>query len=227
MVYYIHGDNTFGSRQKLNSTRESFLAQNPSGKMVLISCKGFSCSDLRAKQANLSFIERKELFLVENLRKFKKDQEKELFNILLKSKANVIFWDDQLTSRFRNILKFFPQAQEFKFPLPRLTFKFLESVFPQNQKQLFGFWRELAELQPTELSFYFLKKHFHNLILAMSFKSNFPDWQKAKLVTQAKKLSCKKTIDIYIKLIELEYKQKKGLLSAGLEIPLVNLLASL
>ncbi len=227
MIYYLHGDNLFLSRQKLNLLKSQFSKNNLGGKIIPLISKSFKVVELRSQISSISLYGEKKLYLVEDLSKFKPRDQEQLLEILKKSQSSVIFWDSKTTSNLRKLKLYFPQLEEFSFPIPKVTFKFLENLYPGNKRQFFSLWPQVLKQQPLELAFYFLKKHFHNLIEAGSNNTQIKGWQKDKLLAQAKRFSNFSLCRFYHDLIELEFKQKSGQLVTGLEIPLVNLFANL
>jgi len=227
MVFYFHGDNLVASRQQLNSLKSKFLAQNPNGRIIILTNKEFDPVALKSKLVNLSLLDNKYLYFIENLKKFNPAQKKKLYAILSKAKKEIIFWDNQATNLFKEVKQHFPSAQLLAFPQPKLTFKFLELVYPGNQKAFLPMWEKLLKQQPLELVFYFLKKQCHNLITASSQSSSLTGWQKNKLLAQRKKFPLNQLVSFYLNLIELEYHYKTGQLVTQLQIPLANLLCTL
>ncbi len=227
MIYYLHGDNLFLSRQKLNLLRDQFLKNNPGGKTSFLNFKNFKPAELRAELSSLSLLKDEKMYLVEGLAKFKPAEQKILLEILKKAEKEIIFWDEKTTANLRKLKPLFPGIVEFNFPTPRLTFRLLESIYPGNQRQFLPLYLKVKEEQPIELFFYFLKKHFHKLIVASSEEFKVPGWQKQKLMFQRNKFSESRLISFYKDLINLEFRQKTGQLVTDLEIPLVNLFTNL
>lgn len=227
MIYYLHGDDLFLSRRKLNLLKSEFLQNNSGGKVVFLNSQNFKPVELKSQVSSLSLLGEKKLYLVEELSKFKPKALVQLLEILKKSRIPAIFWDSKTTNNLVKLKRYFPQITEFSFPVSRLTFKFLENLYPGNQKQFFPLWLKAVSQQPLELNFYFLKKHFHRLIEVDSPHTQITGWQKGKLLAQRKKFSESQLGQFYNDLIELEFKQKTGQLATDLELPLVNLLANL
>jgi len=227
MIYYLHGDNLFLSRQKLNLLRDQFIQSNPGGKVVVLNFKTFKPSELRSQLISLSLLGEKKLYLIEGLAKFKPEDQKLLLEILSKAKKEIIFWDEKTTANLKKLEKIFLKVVEFNFPTPRLTFKLLESIYPGNQKQFLPLFLKVKEEQPLELFFYFFKKHLHKLVVVGSKEFKAPDWQKQKLTYQKSKFLPNQLNAFYKAIIELEFSQKTGQLATDFEIPLVNLLTNL
>lgn len=227
MAVYFCGDNVFASRKKLSFLLNQFSSQNPNGKIVTVESNDFDPVAIRARARNASLFNEEKLYLIEQPRKFNLSQQKQLFKILSEVKSRVVFWDNQETKLASKLKKYFPKLEIFHFPRPKIIFKFLEAVFPNNQKVFLPLFQQLIKQQPFPLIFYFLKKHCHNLILASDEDSHFPNWQQQKLNNQLQKFSLEKLISFYRELINLEYKEKTGQLGVNLDLALVNLMASL
>jgi len=228
MLTYLHGDDTFSSRHKLNLLLKDFLRRNPQGKTLKIEKEGFNLVTVKALIKNISLFEEKRLFLLEEPRKFTPTQRKEILQLLCHSSGTeIIAWDSQSTRLGREFKKYSSQFQEFHFPQPKTMFKFLEAIHPGNQRIFLPLFQRLIEKQPLELVFYFLKKHCHNLIVVSAQKNSFPSWQRQRLFAQLKRFPLKEIIRFYRQLIDLEYANKTGRLEVDLELPLVNLLATL
>jgi len=227
MVVYFYGDNVFTSRKQLSLLLDQFSSQNPNNKIVTIEKNDFDPVAMRARIRNVPLFNEEKLYLIEQPRKFNLSQQKQLFKILSEIKGTVVFWDNQETNLASKLKKYFPKLKTFRFPQPKIIFKFLGAVYPNNQKVFLPLFQQLIKQQPFGLVFYFLKKHCHNLILASDKNSLFSGWQQQKLNSQLQKFSLEKLIFFYRELINLEYKEKTGRLGISLDLALVNLMASL
>ena len=226
-MYYLQGDNTFASRTKLNLLLRKLSPDSNQKKIIRIQSRGFDSVALASWARSSSLFAEKRIYLVEELASFNPNQRKKLLEILGKIKEDIVIWERRQTKPSLGLKKLFPNLQVFNFPQPKVTFKFLESVYPGNQKLFFSLFEKLLSQQPIQLIFFFLKKHCHNLILASAKKNKFPQWQEKKFLDQLRKFPLEKLVPFYKALVNLEYQDRTGRLSVNLEIPLVNLLASL
>lgn len=229
MFWYIYGDNVFSARKKLNEVVAEENSKNPGLRFVKIYKKGFDENDLRRIAENPSLFGQKNSFIIEEFNSFTPKQKKVIIDIFSHLEVSVIFWDSKETRLAAGLKKSFPKINVLNFPKPKIIFSFMETVFPGNQKQFLPLLAKIIKEQPLELVLYFLKQHFRTLVMfsiEKSLISNLPSWREKKLESQCAKFNGKGLENLYKNLIDIEYQNKSGALPVGLEIALVNLLAT-
>jgi hypothetical protein len=229
VFWYIYGDNVFSARKKLNEVVAEITSKNLGLKFVKIYKKGFDENELKRIVENPSLFGQKNGFLIEEYNSFTPKQKKDITNIFSRSEALVIFWDSKETRLATGLKKSFPKINILNFPKPKIIFSFMETVFPGNQKQFLPLFAKIISDQPIELVLYFLKQHFRTLVMFSIDKnliSNLPSWREKKLEYQSERFPGKELENLYKNLIDIEYQNKSGILPVGLEIALVNLLAT-
>lgn len=229
MFWYIYGDNVFSARKKLNETIDKIVDDNPQTRFVNIEKKSFDEEKINSIIKSPLLFDQTNAFLIDGYSLLAPKQKNFITDSFSKSSAQVIFWDSKDTSLANGLKKTFPQLNVFHFPKPKLTFVFLEKIFPGNQKESLSLFAKIAVDQPLELVLYFLKQHFRTLAMftiSSDLISNLPSWREAKISSQVGKFPKNRVTDLYRQIINLEYRNKSGNLPVGLEIALVNLLAT-
>ena len=227
MNYYLHGDNNYASRVKLNEILNELKSKLSNPRIISLNPKSYEESSFVDSLRKNPLFDEAKIYLIENLKSFGKKQQEKILKDLAKYSQNTIIWDKDKTSLPNQIKKYFPDLQVFCFEQPKIMFKFLEEVYPGNQRIFLKLFLQLSGDQPVELIFYFLKKHLHNLLTAESPSSELASWQKKKLLGQLEKFTPQKAALFYKKIIQTEYFLKTGKLQTDLDLALVNLLATL
>jgi len=229
MVHYLCGDNAFEARKNLNKLLADFFAQNPNSKLVKIEKKKLDLDKISNLLFGPSLFGTKLVFLIENFASFGPTQQEKLLKCLSRAQETMIFWDNKDTRLDQKIRSFFPQVKVTRYLQPKLIFKFLEAVFPGNQKEFIPLLEKITQKQPIELTFHLLKQHLKLLVTAsinQELISHLPDWRKRKVISQARSFPNNSPVSLYAQLITLEYKNKTGKIPQGLYLALVNLLST-
>ncbi len=224
----LHGENTVLSRQKLKEEIETLRARNKE-EVLKFEGNNLKLNELQEAIEAPSLLEKNHLIIIENIFSGRQSQaKKKIIDYLRKSDpSNLIVWegkkiDGQVLSSFKN--------QILRFDLPLVVFRFLDSLSPGNAKQSIVLFHQSLEKDPPELIFYLLSRQIRLLILAADLGekglNQMKDWQKEKLIRQAKRFGLKKLINIYKELLEIDWQQKTGQSSFSIVSQLDLFLAS-
>lgn len=117
----------------------------------------------------------------------------------------------------KTVLAKFPKAQVLLFKPKAIIFDFLDSIRPNNSKNILTTFFQLTD--ESELIFYMLIRQFRNLILVKdgSWTSEISPWQKSKLLNQSQYFSLLKLHEIYKNLEKIDLENKSG--QSALELP--------
>lgn len=206
----LHGENTVLSRQRLQEEMEAFKLEKK-GEILNFEGNNLNLINLQQSLESLSLLETHRLIIIENLFSGRTSKEKERIITHLKkiNPKNLIIWEGKkidgrvLASWSTSVLR---------FDLPVVIFRFLDSLAPGNATQTINLFHQSLEQDPPELIFHLLSRQIRLLILAADLGekglSQMRDWQKGKLISQAKKFGLAQLIKIYKELLQIDWQQK-------------------
>lgn len=115
------------------------------------------------------------------------------------------------------------------YPVPPSIFNFLNSLSPNNKTDALTQFKKVIDQDSSEFLLTMAARHTRQLIWAKEDPQTLKaaDWQKTKLVTQAKQFSDGQLRELHSKLLEIDRFNKKSLLPESLEKSLEVLVASL
>ena len=191
MITLLHGEDELTSRREL----EKIIAEFP-GQVIRFD-KNFDKTEFYQAASGGIFSD-KTLIILENYLSGKKKLDIDLANI----SGDLVFFENKevsktLTSGFRVL----------EFKLPTLIWKFTDSLKPISGKYLVGLYREVLKQTDPEFIFAMLIRQFR----LMLDPTGLPAWQAGKIKTQAKVFGEKHLMEIYRKLLEIDFEQKNGL----------------
>lgn len=228
MITIIHGDDVLASRRKLveliDSQRDSEIIRFEGAK--------FTAEDFLVAAESRSIISNDKLIIIEQFFCSKKSQEKTNIENLLYRKLeeiNIIIWEGKELDK--TTLNKITDARLFNYYLPKLLWRFLDSIGIAQTSDLLTMFNVLIKTQDINFIFSMIIRQWHNLLLTLSLKNDdaigLTSWQIAKLKRQAASFTSPKLLNSYRKLIAIEYKIKSGStplrLKEWLDIFLVNL----
>lgn len=224
----IHGENIVASRQRLIKEIDDFKISG--GEVLRLEGKGLTLMEVRQALESLSLLGSQRLIIIENLFSGKQSSEKrKILDYLKKLLSNqLIIWEEKkVDGRILNPFK----AQVFRFDPAPVIFRFLDSLAPGNARISLNLLHQSLTSGSPEMIFYMLVKQIRWLILAADLGEkglgNMEDWRKEKLARQAQKFGLLKLLEIYRRLLKIDWQQKTGQTPFDLTSQLDLLLASL
>jgi hypothetical protein len=223
MIAIIHGTDTAASRSYFLNQKEQIV------DAVYLAGEKITITDLtQILDGNGLFAEQKTIF-IENF--FHKKKNKNEFTALTeylqkKSASHDIFlWEGKELDRSAFLL--FKTAVPKQFKLPQTLFLFLDTLKPENGKQLIQLFHQTIVTTEAEMIFFMLIRQMRLLLaLLETQKDNSSEvidelkrmqpWQKQKLQKQANLFTQEQLITLYQKLFAIEWGQKTGNLSLSL-----------
>ena len=208
----LHGENTVLSRQRLKEEIETF-GQKTKGEVLKFEAQNLSLIDFRQALEPSSLISNDRLVILEGLFGGRKNSQKEKILVYLKKNnpENLIIWEGKKVDG-RTLLSF--KAKVFKFDLPLVIFRFLDSLSPGNSKISLFLFHQCLEQDPPELIFFLMARQIRMLILAADLgKEGLPkmqDWQIGKLIHQGQKFGLQPLLSLYKELLKIDWQQKTG-----------------
>ena len=202
MITIFHGDNYVASRNFLNQVKNA----------TKLDAKSIKLEDLtQALEGNNLFGDQKPV-IIENLLTLPRSKTKQiLIDIVINSHdKDVYLWDKKAITAA--IKKQFKAAKIQEFKLTKFIFKFLDSIRPNNQKQILSFLHQSTDTDPAELVFYLLHRRISQLIVALDSPSDLKGapWQIGKLKSQTKGFTLNQLVKFHQKLIDLDFSIKTG-----------------
>jgi len=205
----FHGENTALSRQRLNEEIEKFK-----GEVIKLEGEKLTLTEFQQAVESRSIFGADKLVVIFGLfsRKPSREKEKILNYCQKEASQNLIVWEEKkIDSR---ILGKFKGARIEFFDLPKIIYKFLDWLSPLNKKTSLLLFHQCLKKEIPERIFYFLCRHVEQLIIAADLGKrgleNLPEWKQEKLLRQAKAFGLEKLINLYQKLLEIDYLQKSG-----------------
>lgn len=228
MITIIHGDDVLTSRRKL----VELIDMQRDSEIIRFEGSKFTAEDFLVAAESRSIISNDKLIIIEQFFSSKKSQEKTNIENLLYRKPeeiNIIIWEGKELDK--TTLNKITDARLFNYSLPKLLWRFLESIGIIEISDLLSMFNNLIKTQDVNFIFAMIIRQWHNLLLTLSQKNygaiGLTSWQLAKLKRQATSFTSPKLLNSYRKLIFIEYKIKSGLtplsLKEWLDIFLVNL----
>lgn len=224
MIYLFHGDDTFNSRQRL------FNALNSYQQVRRLSKKEITTENLATFNTSLFSQIEKKATVLEGLFSLTGDTLKEMLRLIssLEKGTDVFIWEEKTLTPAR-IASLGKDVRSSVFKLPVMIFKFLDSVGESNPEILIKNLNAGLKTHPPELILFLLEKRFRDLLIAKISPEllKTSPWQKNNLISQSTKLSLEQIEQMYLKLIEVEWRNKSGQLGSSLENELFNLIIEL
>lgn len=152
-------------------------------------------------------------FVIKNLLSGTKSKNKEKLVEVINQTTDheIILWENKALSA--TILKKFPKAKIESFAISPVIFKFLDSLRPNNKKNILIAWKSLQE-DGTEPEFVFamLNRQFKLLIQAKSDPKylKLAPYPMRLITNQANYFTLDHLLDLYKKLFEIDTKVKTG-----------------
>ncbi|MBI2028593.1 MAG: hypothetical protein HYT07_03200 [Candidatus Levybacteria bacterium] len=222
MITIIHGDDIVSSRRFFQEKKQE---QKDS---ITFDASKMTITDLaQAIFGSGLFSDTKSIFIEDFLTKTKKanSETKEIINFITKNhgSSNIILWEGKEIQK-RDVFVF-KEAILKKFKLPQSIFMFLDSIRPNNFKNLIILFHKTLDAGINQELIFFMIQRQIRLLLALSDNSTkktidelmrlFP-WQKEKLVRQARLFSVDQLRRIYNFLYKIELGFKTGKLNLTL-----------
>lgn len=221
----IHGENTTESRKKLDDVLQSKK-----------NIKRFDGKSLKPDAIPLLF-ESSELFaeektiIIENCKALSKQSLESIIKVQPAEEITLIFWQDG--NYDARLIKKFPHATVYAFPLPKYFFSFLDGLAPGKGAYLHSVYIPLLQSFVPEQVFFSMVKRIRHLLLLKSGQGSeveelakMSDWQRNKLIAQSRSWNPSQLKSFYQKLYMTEKGIKTSTLPSNLMIHLDNLILS-
>lgn len=202
MINIFHGENQV-------SSRNAFLEfiNNYSGDILRLDHKQIDINKINNFLMGQSFFQEQKMLTISNFFSIPKANLDKLINIFKKSDIEITIWQDKKLSDSQ--LKSLGKINNNIFNLDKNIFLLLKQIIPKNSQKFFIMYDEILKNEPFDLIFFWIKKNIR---------------QQIKTYTRFDKNILKKN---YLKLIDLDYHNKKGQLNTSREVLLKQILLEL
>ncbi len=218
MIYLFHGDDNYQSRQKLFSVLKKYH------QVDSLSDSEIDPESLVRLTSGL-FNTANRAIVLNQLFSLSQVKLKKILPLIkeLSQEIDVFIWEaKRLPPAKINLLG--PKIKTQLFRLPPNLFKFLDNI-GQNSRTCLNFLEKTFKTHPPELIIYLAEKRLREMLLAKTAPNQLQlaGWRRSKLLSQVKKLALEEIREIYLELIEIDWKNKTGQLGNSLENELINL----
>ncbi len=214
MITIIHGSDIVASRKFFFMEKEKYP------DAYLLDGEKISITDLtQIFEGGGLFDENKTMFIEHFFNRKKKKEEFAMFSEFLQKQNNhtIYLWEGKELEK--SSLLAIKTAIPRVFKLPQTLFILLDSLKPNNGKQLVTLFHQTLESTDAEMIFFMLIRQIRILLALQDPAEEQIDelkrmapWQKSKLEQQAKLFTREQLISICDKLFALEIGQKTGTL---------------
>lgn len=217
-IVFIHGEDLQKARERFYQIIEYVKNKSREVKNITLD-QSLGLTEVLTGQ---SLFEEDTLYTVSETKKIPLKKITWLFKNSNKFSKDILFLYEGIAPA--SILKLLPKSSKLeKYDLPKIIFKFLESFYPKNSKEVLTLLNKLAESEALEFVFALLAKHLRDLywVLLESDLPDYPSWRIAKLKSQAKKFSQSSLVKIIDLLAEIDIKVKTSQTSLKESLDLV------
>ena len=134
-----------------------------------------------------SLFAKEKLIILNGARNLKKSDLKWIKDKPVNILSTLIVYEEGTISA--SLLKGIPATKVEEYKLPRLLFKFLDSVYPGNAKVSFELFRQVLKSESVEMVFAMFSRLLRDLYFVSQDASllNYPGWREQKLKSQVSK----------------------------------------
>lgn len=207
-IVVLHGDDTAKSYLRLTKFIE--VAKKRSWEIVKIDPK---IHDLPEVIVSSSLFEKEKLVVLEGAKNLKKSDIKWLKEKSKNYSSTLVIYNEGLI--LKSLIKDIPVTKLEEFKLPRLVFKFLDSIYPGNAAVSLRLLEEVLKEEPPEMIFAILGRQLRDLywVINDSTSLNYPSWRIARLKSQGDKFKDGSLEDLINSLAKIDIKVKTSQLT--------------
>ena len=221
MIYLFHGDDHYQSRQGLFNALKKYQNVDPLSDEEIK-------PELIINFTGKLFSSKNRALVLNRLFSLSPTRLKKIISLIRKlsqQNIDVFIWEEKKLKK-EQISSLGNNTKVYLFKLPPHLFKFLDTIGDKRNLCL-GFLSQLLKSHPPQLILYLAERRLRELLLAKMNPQllKLTSWQKTKLATQAKNLKLEEIKEMYLKLVEIDWKNKTGQLGNSLENELILLIA--
>ena len=254
MIHVFHGENTTASRSSLNEQIAQLRSKLPDAEILHLDGAKLAETELINALESQSMFSSDRIVHIDGLLTRRPSKEKDRLcsqltahssprSVEAGSQLNIIIWEPkQLTQTQLKPLQKCSDCQIQEFKLSKTLFAFLDSIKPNNAKQMIDLLSLTLKSEAPELVMFLLVRRVTELLLAVSRQPASPElqrgepsalsgiktpWQKERIVNQTKGWTIEELLSLHKKLLEIDEAIKTGSSASDLPTHLDILLASL
>jgi DNA polymerase III delta subunit len=229
MIHIFHGEHADLSRKELYTLKEKWAGK----EIIVLDGKMASINELTQATESTSLFGGERLTVIENLltkRMGKKSGEQEVLSSWIKAlpkEVELVFWEEKEIGK--TILNIFPKNTDTALFKPdRNVFAFVESLRPDNQKNMLSIFSVAQAQDSAEMLFAMLTRQVRLMLIAKDGgKLELSPWQARKISQQADAFTLPQLFSIYQKLFEIDGTIKSGTTAFNLSQLMEVLLCSI
>lgn len=207
----IHGEDVIKSYGKLTVLTEELKSKQV--EVVTHDVLEIDITQLRQEIGSTGLFVSSKCFVIKNLLSSTKSKNKDkLIEVINQiSDHEIILWENKGVTA--TVLKKFPKAVVETFSISPIIFKFLDSLRPENTKNILLSWKKLhSEGTEPEFVFAMVVRQFKLLIQARSGPSyiKLAPYPTRLITQQATYFTLDHLLDLYNKLYDIDVKIKTG-----------------
>jgi len=220
MIYLFCGDDNFKSRQAFNVRLKKYQ------KLFRLQTNEIDDEILLSFNQGLFDQEAKKAVVIENFFSIKGRRLKTIAQKLteIQKDNDVLIWEPKAVTPAK--IKLLGQdCQVSTFKIPPNIFYFLDEFGSKNKAGVVKKLHLALKTHPPELIIYLLEKRLKDLLMAKVDPNllRMAPWQRGKIVNQVKNLDLEQIRKMYLKLIDIDYRNKTGQLGNCLKNVLINI----
>ena len=207
MITILHGDNQVASRTRLLKLKEE--AQMKNFYVVVLDGKQSSFEAINISAQTTSLLGQRSAIFAEEFFSRKGAKSKKQKDLL--ESGLVVFWES--IELPKSILDSFPKNWKIEhFPIPKTIFRLLDSLVPENAKNILQLIYRAKSQEPEQLVLAMMSWHVRYLLWAKEEPRTLdaPQWKRRGLITQANMFTKEKLYALHKQLLDLDRKQKTG-----------------
>lgn len=205
-IIIVHGDDTTKSYQRLMLFFDEAARRN--WEIKSIDEADISISEVIS---SVSLFNEERFFIVKDV-KLIKPKDIEFINKKMDDlQGNLVIYSNKTLSV--TFIKSFKKVHKIEeYNLPKILFKFLDTLVPGNSSISIKMFQELKKTDAVELVFSMIAKHFRDLywVKVDEESLSYPSWRKGKLKGLANKFQENKLKEIINSLSQMDVKSKTG-----------------
>lgn len=182
-ITVIYGDDTRGSRQRLNAVIEKIRERG--WEIVRLNGEGGGIID---RLGTATLFGEECLYVLEGINLLPAREWKWIEKKFNKIEANLLIW--QRGNIPTNLKKLLPNGTKYeKYEVPVKIFRMLESIWPGNANGCLRQMEEILEEESAEFVVAMMARYLRDLMTVKLDNEAlpYPDWRREKLMRQAKK----------------------------------------
>lgn len=211
MIKILHGENIVESRKAL--TELATNARSEGTETVSLDGAKTTLTQVRSNLESSSLFGKSRLVIIENLLTGQKSATKtKILQYLAEQKFDndLVLWEPKEVSK--KVLNQLPKVEIRFFRVAPVIFRFLDSLQPNNNKEMLRLLKEAKAAEEQEMIFYMIIRQIRLLLLAKDSDNRslayLPSWQQKKFLSQSKFFTLDQLKKIHQQLLEIDFSQK-------------------